>query len=111
MTRDDQVTQAITRLGVVLDSPLTPLRIAGYCEALADVPLQSLLWACREAERVCEFMPKPVRLRELAARAPRLRVQQPYNSRQIGEFTAQQCEVAKQRLADLVAGLGQEMTA
>lgn len=90
---------------MVLDSPLTPLRIAGYCEALADLPLQSLLWACREAERVCEFMPKPVKLRELAGRAPRLRVQQPYNERQIAECTMTQAEDAQRWLKDLAAGV------
>ena len=105
----DEVVKALTRLAVVLGAPMTPLRIAGYTEALADVPLQSLLWACREAERTCEFMPRPCKLRELAGRAPRLKITQSYNSRQVAEFTATQVEDAKQCLADLVAGLGDSM--
>lgn len=107
MDRDKQVMEAITRLGVVLDAQLTPLRIIGYTEALADLPLHSLLWACKEAEKVCEYMPRPVKLRELAGKCPPLKkIGSPYCTAQISEFTVTQVEDAKKKLVDLVNGLG-----
>lgn len=90
---------------MVLDVDLPALKLVGYQEALADVPLHSLLWACKEAEKVCEFMPKPVKLRELAGKAPALpKAQQPYNVNQIEESTKTSQEESKARLAALVAG-------
>ena len=89
----------------MLDVDLPALKLVGYQEALADVPLRSLLWACKEAEKVCEFMPKPLKLRELAGKAPALsKAQQPYNVNQIEESTKTSQEDSKARLAALVAG-------
>ena len=106
MDRDVQVTKAVTRLGVVLDAQLTPLRITGYVEALADVPLNSLLWACREAEKTCEYMPRPVQLRYLAGKCPPVKnIGSTYNSQQIAEFTQTQVEEAKRKLKDLASGI------
>lgn len=82
-----------------------------YWDALKDLPDGGFVLAVKEAIKRCEFFPKPKHLREFASPYRLPAVAQQYNSRQIGEFTAQQCEVAQQRLADLVAGLGQEMAA
>lgn len=94
-----------------MDAQLTPLRIAGYVEALADLPLHSLLWACREAEKTCDYMPRPVKLRELAGKCPPIKnIGSPYNSQQIAEFTVTQVAEAKKRLAEIVSGLCEEVT-
>lgn len=82
-----------------------------YWDALKDLPDGGFVLAVKEAIKHCEFFPRPKHLRGFASPYRLPAVVQPYNSRQIGEFTAQQCEDDRQRLADLVAGLGQEMAA
>ena len=65
-------------------------------EALEDVPLHALLWACKQAEKDCDYMPRPVKLRELAGRCPPIRKSlRPGSNAQIAEFTQQQCDSAK----------------
>ena len=91
---------------MVLDADLPTLKLIGYQEALADVPLNSLLWACKEAEKVCDYMPRPVKLRELAGKCPPVRsVPGLFNSRQISESTIQSRDEAKAALQRLMDGI------
>jgi len=84
---------------------ITALKTALYWDALKDLPDGGFVLAVREAVRRCEFFPKPKHLREFEAPYRIPAADRPYNSRQVAEFTATQVDEAKQRLADLVAGL------
>ena len=46
--------------------PFTEARLALYCDAVSDLPLETLLPAIRAAARTATFFPKPVELRALA---------------------------------------------
>jgi hypothetical protein len=46
--------------------PLSETRLALYCDAVSDLPLDTLLPAIREAARTSTFFPKPAELRALA---------------------------------------------
>lgn len=84
-------------------------KTALFWDALKDLPDGGFVLAVKEAIKRCEFFPKPKHLRDFAAPYRLPAVAQPYNIRQVAEFTATQVEDAKQRLADLVAGLGDSM--
>lgn len=101
---DEGMKRLVTVFGEV-----TALKTALYWDAVKDLPDGGFVLAVREAVKRCEFFPKPKLLREFAAPYRLPAVAQPYNSRQVAEFTTTQVDEAKQRLADLVAGLGDEM--
>ena len=46
--------------------PFSETRLALYCDAVSDLPLDTLLPAIREAARMSTFFPKPAELRALA---------------------------------------------
>jgi hypothetical protein len=62
----DRFFRQLTVLAETLGEPLTPVRLAGYCAALEDVPAQAVLIGIGEAMRTCRFFPKPVELRDLS---------------------------------------------
>lgn len=84
---------------------VTAAKSAIYWDALKDLPDGGFVLAVREALKRCEFFPKPKHLRDFAAPFRLPVVTQPYNCRQVAEFSATQVEEAKRKIEDLVAGL------
>ncbi len=62
----DRFYKQLTVLAETLGEPMTPVRLAGYCSALEDVPLATIAVGMREAMRSCRYFPRPVEIRELA---------------------------------------------
>ena len=69
MTAADRhrIVSALNGLAEILETTLTPGRIAGYLLALEDVPVDDLVFAIGVAARACKFFPKPVELIEFVA--------------------------------------------
>lgn len=61
-----RVISALNSLAEILDTSLTPARIAGYLLALDDIGADDLVAAVGTAARSCVFFPKPVELRDFA---------------------------------------------
>lgn len=108
MNRDDQVMEALLELSVQLGVSFPAARQALYVARLDAVPLHAVLWAIGYAAENWEIqtMPQVGTLKKFAAMAPPLpSAMRPYNERQIAECTVTQAEDAKRWLADLAAGL------
>ena len=84
---------------------VTAAKSAIYWDALKDLPDGGFVLAVREALKRCEFFPKPKHLRDFAAPFRLPAVAQPYNCRQVAEFSATQVEESKRKIGELVAGL------
>jgi hypothetical protein len=63
----DSFYKQLTVLAETLGEPMTPVRLAGYCSALEDLPLAGVAIGMRDAMRKCRFFPKPTEIRELMA--------------------------------------------
>jgi hypothetical protein len=73
MWRDDdkdQFFKQLTVLAETLGEPMSPVRLAGYCSALEDLPLEGVAIGMQEAMKKCRFFPKPAEIRELMALSP-----------------------------------------
>lgn len=73
---DDAAAEFIARLAMlaeVMDTTLTPIRIAGYRAALDDLNPDDLVVALNEATKFCKFFPKPAEIRDYALDAQRIR--------------------------------------
>lgn len=69
MWNDDERDRFFKQLAVVaetLGEPMSPVRLAGYCDALEDLPLDPVSAGLRKAMRECRFFPKPAEIREMA---------------------------------------------
>ena len=97
MWHDDDKDQFFKQLAVLaetLGEPMSPVRLAGYCSALEDLPLEGVALAMQDAMKACIFFPKPAELRQLMADNPEWR------RRQIADRKASEArdEQARQRL-------------
>ena len=90
---------------VTVFGDISAVKTALYWDALKDLPDGGFVLAVKEALKRCEFFPKPKHLREFADPYRVPVVQQPYNCRQVAEFSATQVEEAKRKIGELVAGL------
>ena len=69
MRHPDDVDAFVVELGKTAEmfsDPLSESRALLYFEALADLPLETVVGALRHARRVCKFFPRPAELREFA---------------------------------------------
>lgn len=71
MEENKRRLNALLDLADIFDAKFGEARQLGYLEALKGVSVERLVWACREAAKVCEFFPVPARLIELSYSAPR----------------------------------------
>lgn len=94
----DQFYKRLAVLAETLGEPLSPVRLAGYCEALEDVPLAAMVIGLRAAARACRFFPKPVELRELALESPEWRrLREQASERALTPFRPPQISDAERR--------------
>ncbi len=68
MTPEDRprFLKMMNRLGAAHRTPLTPLLLETYWEALEDLDLEEIEAAAKQTTRECEFFPKAAELRKLA---------------------------------------------
>lgn len=103
MDRNTRIIRALTELAVTIGADFPTARHLGYLRALADVRTEAIEHGCREAAKVCEYMPTPAKLTELA----RLyRLPQPPPLKQLPDLTPP--DVAKERLQALFNRLNRE---
>ena len=86
---------------------ITPDLIADWFDALQDVRIERLEWGAKRLFATEKWFPVPMELRAAAMLAPSsvLPKVTAGNYAQLAEFSEQQVADAKRRLADLVAGL------
>ena len=98
-------------LGAAYRLALAKETMAVYFKHLACFPVEAVAWAVDRWIDTERRFPEISQLISLAHEWRPRRAPVVADCPQIDEFTAQQCEEARQQLADLVAGLGQEMAA
>ena len=64
-TEKDKFYKRLAVLAEVMGEPLSPVRLAGYSEALEDAPFPAVLLGIAAAMRTCRFFPRPTEIREL----------------------------------------------
>lgn len=67
MTEQDRpaFARVLFAMGETFNEPMSDLRAEAYFDALADLPIESVLEVGRRAIRECRFFPRPAELREM----------------------------------------------